>query len=184
MFVCAGAVESFAFAKPIGIGLIQSAIGLTRLILSENPDKIIFIGTAGSYDKSIPLLSIHESSVASQVELSYLEEDSYTPLDNLISLKSLLHVSHETNLKAVNSSNYITTNDELAHGFLKLGISLENMEFFSILEVARYFQIDTFGIFCVTNYTDKNAHKYFNKNHAMAMSLLKSYVKEHYAKHI
>lgn len=55
----------------------------------------------------------------------------------------------------VNSSNYITTNSELASNYNNYGIGIENMEFFSVVQVAREFEIPVAGIFVITNYTNK-----------------------------
>ena len=52
------------------------------------------------------------------------------------------------------------------------------MEFFSVLSVAKEFEIPAFGIFVVTNYTDSNAHEDFVKNHKSAMEKLIKYLEE------
>ena len=51
MILCAGRNETFDFAKPIGVGLIESAINLTKLVLEEKPAFLFFVGTAGSYGR-------------------------------------------------------------------------------------------------------------------------------------
>ena len=76
----------------------------------------------------------------------------------------------------VNSSNYISTNEELAKKYNEYGIGIENMEYFSVLQVAREFSIPVAGIFIVTNYTNKNAHDDFIKNHEEAMKKLTTYL--------
>ena len=83
MIVSAGNNETFSFATPIGVGLIESAINVTRLCLFDKPDYILFIGSAGSYGKH-QIFDIVESSSGSNVELSFLEDNSYTPIDNVI----------------------------------------------------------------------------------------------------
>ncbi|WP_297813484.1 purine-nucleoside phosphorylase [uncultured Helicobacter sp.] len=182
MIYCAGKIESFSFAKSIGVGLIESTINLTRSILYDKPEEIIFIGTCGAYTDSIPLLEVFETQSAANIELSFLQRKSYTPLDNF-----LTNVSCETIIKdsidilprqqnIVNSSNYITTDSTFAKQFLNLGITYENMEFFSILQVAKAFKLPALGIFCVTNYIHPNAQKQFLANHKMAMEKLKSYI--------
>lgn len=173
MIVCAGSFESFHFAYPIGIGLIESSINLTRLALFDKPDFIIFIGTAGSYGE-YKIFDIVQSRGASQIELSFFDNKSYTPIDNVI-VSEGLNVSHET---LVNSSNYITTDSTYSKHFLKNGIGLENMEFFSVLKVAQEFEIPAGGIFIVTNYCDKDAHKCFKENHKKSMRMLEEYIKD------
>lgn len=172
MIVCAGNNESFDFAQPIGVGLIESAINLTRLCLFDKPEFLLFIGSAGSYG-GLKIFDIVESKTASNIELAFLNGDAYTPLDNVIS-------TNTTNKKdiIVNSSNYISTNKELTNKFLNLGVGIENMEFFSVLSVAKEFNIPAGGVFCITNYTNKTAHEDFLANHEKAKELLSIHVKK------
>ncbi len=173
MIVCAGNNETFDFAIPIGVGLIDSAINLTRLVIEKQPDSILFVGSAGSYGRYKPF-DIIESSAAGNVELSLITGSAYTPIDNTIYHDD---VSRETSIM-INSSNYITTDMEVAAEYQKLGLELENMEFFSILKVAQNFEIPAFGIFIITNYCDENAHEDFLKNHEEAKALLSQYIKD------
>ena len=174
MICCAGKIESFSVAKSIGVVLIESAMNLTQLIFYEKPNEIVFVGTCGCYDDSKPLLEIFESQSATNIELSFLQQDSYTPLDNCISLEN---VSHETLKNIVNSSNYITTNSSLAQKLTKLGILYENMEFFSVLQVAKHYEIPALGIFCSTNHIHKESQKEFFSNHKKAMQNLEDYIR-------
>ena len=176
MFVCASG-EKFSFAKEIGIGLVDSAMILSGIVLRDNPKELIFLGSAGSYDKDIKIFDIFTSSTATQVETSFITHRSYTPIFNKIE-----NVSCETNI-IVNSSNYITTDENLARQMSSAGIKLENMEFFSILRVAQYFEIPAFGIFCVTNHCDNDAHDSFIKNHSIAERYLESYARDNYGKY-
>jgi len=173
MILCAGENETFNFATPMGVGLIESAMNLTQLCLFNKPEYIIFIGSAGSYG-NYKLFDIVESSSGANVELSFLDGNSYTPLDNVIET----HNATFKNETIVNSSNYISTNKELASELLKYNIGIENMEFFSLCRVAKEFDIPIAGIFVVTNYTDENAHEDFLKNHSISMDKLIHYIKE------
>ncbi|MCF6172682.1 MAG: purine-nucleoside phosphorylase [Campylobacteraceae bacterium] len=177
--ICAGNNEQFDFAKSIGIGLINSSINLTKLLLKSKPKSILFVGTAGSYGNLRPF-EIIQSSVSTNIETGYFFDNCYIPIDNkIISLND--NVSCETTNKKeilVNSSNYITTNKEISNRFLKNGIEAENMEFFSILTVANKFNIPAFGIFIITNYCDEHAHKDFILNHKKAKQKLTTYVRK------
>jgi len=170
MIVCAGDIEQFTFAKPVGIGLVNVAINLTELCLKERPKSLTFVGTAGSYGEK-NIFDIVESTVASNIENSFFSNSSYTPLKSIVS--NLENVSRET---IVNSSNYITTDDRLSEYYLKKNIHLENMEFFAVLKVAEKFNIHAKGIFIVTNYCNKNAHEDFLKNRIEAMDILSEYI--------
>lgn len=167
MWVCAGNQESFPHATPLGIGLIACAANLTQLILMDRPDSIQFLGTAGSYGNH-QIGDIVTSSRASNIENSYLENRSYTPIDNVVTIE-IQNVSHGT---IVNSSNYITTDSQLSQRYLGLGIELENMEFYAILWVAKQHNIPAYGIFVVTNYCDSEAHVQYQKNYPEAVATL------------
>lgn len=173
MIVCAGRNETFDFAQVIGVGLIESAINLTKKCMLNKPDFILFIGTAGSYGNH-KVFDIIESRKASNIELSFLSNNSYTPLDKVLESNNEI-VRNDT---IVNSSNYISTNQELCKEYKEYGIGIENMEYFSVVQVALEFKIPVAGIFIVTNYTNENAHKDFFKNHKEAMKKLSEYVVE------
>jgi len=172
MIICAGNNETFKFAQPMGVGLIEIAMNLTRLCLFDKPEFILFVGSAGSYGDA-KLFDIIESKTASNIELAFLSNDAYTPIDNVVT-------TNETDVKdiVVNSSNYISTNAELTKNFLKLGVGIENMEFFAVLKIAQEFNIPAGGVFCVTNFTNANAQEDFLKNHEEAKKLLSEHVKK------
>lgn len=171
MIICAGEIESFDFATPIGIGLIQSAIRLTKICMEKNPKELLFIGSAGSYGEC-EIGKIYQSDVSSNVEIGYFNNLSYTPLKDK-------NVSRET-LKTlvVNSSNFITCNTLTCKQFLENGFDLENMEFFAVQSVAKNFGIKSSGIFYITNYCNESAHEDFIKNHKKAIEKLTLHVRE------
>ena len=172
MIICAGESEQFDFAIPVGIGMTDVAINLTRLCLSQKPKFLLFVGTAGSYGEK-KIFDIVESKSASNIENSFFRGGSYTPIDNMVSTAE--DVSRET---IVNSSNYITTDEKIGKAYIAKNIHLENMEYFAVLKVAKSFDIPAAGIFIVTNYCDENAHKDFMDNHKEAMLRLTEYMKE------
>ena len=185
MIVCAGNNETFPFALPIGVGLCESAVNLTRTVLMNVPEFLLFVGSAGSYG-AFEIFDIVESKAASQIELSYLMRKSYTPLENNV-IVSDENVSRETPLaklatperpNIVNSSNYITTDFEWAKRYNRLGIGLENMEFYAVMQVAQQFRIPCGGIFVVTNYCDEKAHDDFVAHHEEAMKRLTDHLKK------
>lgn len=170
MIICAGNNEHFDFATPMGVGLVETAMNITRLCLFDKPEFLLFVGTAGSYGNH-KIFDIIESKTASNIELSFLQKKAYTPLDNVVSTNT-----QEKKDIIINSSNYISTDAELCTKFLTLGVEIENMEFFSVLKIAQEFNIPAGGVFCVTNFTDENAHTDFIKNHDKAKELLSRHV--------
>ncbi|GGD41340.1 purine-nucleoside phosphorylase [Malaciobacter pacificus] len=173
MIICAGRNETFPFARPMGVGLVETAINLTQQCLFDKPDYLLFIGSAGSYGEK-KIFDIVESKRASNIELGFLTQSAYTPLDNVLESDN----KFARNDTIVNSSNYISTNKKLTKEYLDYGVGIENMEFFSVLSVAKKFEIPVAGIFVVTNYTDENAHEDFVKNHEEAKNILTKYLIE------
>lgn len=171
MILCAGNNETFDFATPIGVGLIDSAINLTRHCLVHKPDFLLFVGSAGSYGEH-KIHDVIESKTCANIELGFLDKNAYTPIDNVISAQT-------ENIKdvMVNSSNYITTSERSMEQFRALGIGIENMEFFAVMRVAQVFGIPAGGVFCITNYCDTNAHRDFIANHGFAKVLLSDHLK-------
>ena len=106
--------------------------------------------------------------------MGFLTQSAYTPLDNVLESEN----KFARNDTIVNSSNYISTNEKLCKEFNEYGVGIENMEFFSILSVAKEFEIPVAGIFVITNYTNENAHEDFIKNHKEAMEKLTKYLLE------
>ena len=172
------------------------------LSVANKPDKIIFIGTCGLYqkgdkkglnalnlsengkikenlgaknptsEKPLKLLEIYESAHCFNVEASKLTNAFYSPAECEINL----NVSYET--KKCNSSNYICTDENLAARFADLGLELENMESFAVLSVAKRFGISATCFLCATNFCDKNAHQSFLQNHAQAKKNLEHFLQE------
>ena len=174
MIISAGRNEIFDFALPIGIGLVDMGINLTKFLCENRqnlPSKIIFVGSAGLY-KEGEIFEIYESSIAANIEISSLENRSYSPIEWEID-SSVPRGTYK-----VNSSNFITTDQNLAHKLFDRGYFLENMEFFAILKVAKKFQIPAYGIFVATNFCDENAHANFLKNHERAKKELEKYIKQ------
>ena len=179
LLVCAGGNESFKNALGVGVGLINASINLSaylaRLQSYVMPSKIVFIGTCGLYDTKSELLSIIKSQNALNIEISALLDMSYSPL---FSLHDLPQNSCSLPRDSINSSNYITKDENIALRFAKLGLVAENMEFYAICEVAKAYNLSCQGVLCATNYCDKNAHESFAKNHKKAKDILKNYIKQ------
>jgi len=171
MFVSAGNKEIFKDVLPIGVGSINATMSINKLCLFHKPEFLLFFGSAGSYGKH-DILDVVESSSSANIELSFLEDNSYTPLDNACRND----INFCKNDSIVNSSNYITTNPNLGSKLLDYGIALENMEFFSIMSVAKEFKIPVGGVFVITNKTNKNAHEDYEKNIYQAMSILNNQI--------
>ena len=162
MIISAGITETYDWAIPVGIGF-NAAIKLSELIIKNNPKRIIFVGSMGLYSKDYELFSIHKFNTASNVELSVLDDLTYSIIEQKI---------HE-----INSSNYICKNYELAQRMhQKYGFIGENMEVFAVFETAKYHKIPATAYLIATNYCDDKAHEEYLKNYKLANAKLEDYL--------
>lgn len=176
----------------------------SELSVANKPDKIIFIGTCGLYQKDdkkgLNALNLNENGkIKENLGAKNLASESQKPLQLLEIYESAhcfnveaskltnafyspaeceinLNVSYET--KKCNSSNYICTDENVAARFADLGLELENMESFAVLSVAKRFGISATCFLCATNFCDKNAHQSFLQNHAQAKKNLEHFLQE------
>ena len=133
MIICAGNNETFDFATPMGVGLIETAMNLTRACLFDKPEFLLFVGSAGSYGQA-NIFDIVESKTASNIELAFLNDDAYTPLDNVVST----NIDKTKQDVIVNSSNYISTNEELTKKFLNIDL-IQPLIYLSVITLSDWF---------------------------------------------
>lgn len=184
--------------------LISGQSIVSELSVANKPDKIIFIGTCGLYqkgdEKGLNALNLNENGkIKENLGAKNLADENQKPLQLLEIYESAhcfnveaskltndfyspaeceinLNVSYET--KKCNSSNYICTDENVAARFANLGLELENMESFAVLSLAKRFGISATCFLCATNFCDKNAHQSFLQNHAQAKKNLEHFLQE------
>jgi nucleoside phosphorylase len=181
MILCAGNNELFgSLAHPIGVGPINAAMNLAMLLSRQKPQKLLFIGTAGSYGE-FGEFELITSSRAANVEIGAFQKLSYTPLPHQVESSIKGDVSRGTFASTtINSSSYITSDEAQMRLFHESGLGAENMEFFALMSVAKAFGVELIGLFCITNMCDERAHDDFVRNHAKAKELLTACVNEHF----
>lgn len=185
-------------------GIMGEQSVASGLSVANKPDKIIFIGTCGLYqkgdEKGLNAVNLSENGkIKENLDAKNLTSKNQKPLQLLEIYESAhcfnveaskltnafyspaeceinLNVSYET--KKCNSSNYICTDENVAARFADLGLELENMESFAVLSVAKRFGISATCFLCATNFCDKNAHQSFLQNHAQAKKNLEYFLQE------
>jgi nucleoside phosphorylase len=132
----------------LGIGFLEAAINLETIVNKKKYQKIIFIGTAGSYSKNY---SIGDSVSVSETRL-LLRKDAHIPKPYPIYKLELID-----NLKSAIcfSSLDISLNQSLCHA----NDSVENMELYGVAKIADKYQISCSAILGITNYANANAHQ-------------------------
>jgi len=175
VFVCAGRTEVFEFAKSVGVGMVEAALGVAEILRESKFDEVVFVGTCGLYDKRDELLKIYEVFKVENLEMSGVLSLAYSPLFEMTEkIKSVIktpNVSRET----FNSSNFITTDAKTAQKFSSFFVG-ENMELYGVKVACERAGVAWRGILCATNYCDQNAHKNYVKNIKEAKKRLEKYI--------
>ena len=167
----------------VGCGVVQAAINTAAVLknyqgaFGRSPEAVVFIGSAGSYDHSIPLLT---PAVASSVVLGdtavslgrgYFPEVMTTALHPDAALaESLLSLDRE----AIHSGTFATplaiTADRRLGTIIRveLGAKFENLELFGVASACFSNSAPWTNLSMVTNHIHNLAHKEWNQNSAQA----------------
>lgn len=151
-----------------GVGMLATAVSLTKLISEEKPDLIVQIGIAGTFDSSMSLgkvVCIKEESLGDQgvqeegkwkdiFDLK-LEKSSYPPYEKRKLPNQWLHDYNLLKLPEVNAVtiNEITTSEERRQQILKKYEAVtESMEGAALHYVCRNFNVPFLQMRAISNY--------------------------------
>jgi futalosine hydrolase len=151
-----------------GVGLLATAVSLTKLVAEEKPDLIIQVGIAGCFNESVPLgkvvcikeeslgdLGVHEEGKWKDIFDLKLEKSSYPPFEkrklpnqwlkeyNLLKLPEVA---------AVTINQVTTAEDHKQQLIKKYEAVTESMEGAALHYVCRNFNVPFMQIRAVSNY--------------------------------
>lgn len=151
-----------------GVGMLATAVSLTKLVLDEKPDLIIQAGIAGSFDTTVPLgkviivneetvgdLGVEEDGKWKDVFDLKLEKSSYPPFERRKLPNPWLTKFNLLKLPEVNSItvNEVSTNTERIQQLIKkYNPVTESMEGAALHYVCRQANIPFLQIRAVSNY--------------------------------
>ncbi len=150
-----------------GVGLLSSAVSLTRLVLEEKPDLIIQAGIAGCYDNNLPLgkvmvireeilgdMGVEEDGKWKDLFDLKLEKSSYHPFERRklpnpwLSQYNLLKLPEVTAITV----NQVSTGVRLQQIIKKYNPVIESMEGAALHYICRESNIPFLQIRAVSNY--------------------------------
>ncbi len=149
----------------LGIGFLDAALNLEKLLRSQTIEQIIFIGTAGSYNKALLIGEIVSVNSTAALNLGALLGLAYVPakqesfkLEAFKDFKSALCFSSlEISREEIIAEKLIVQNS--AEKFL-----VENMELYGVAAVAAKNKIPLKSLLGITNYINPNAHEDWKVN--------------------
>ncbi len=151
-----------------GVGMLASAVSLTKLVFEEKPDLIIQVGIAGCFDDKMPLgkviciseenlgdVGVKEEGKWKDIFDMKLEKSSYPPYEKRKLPNQWLKEYNLLKLPEVASVtiNQITTNEDHKQQLLKkYEPVIEGMEGAALHYVCRNFNIPFIQIRAISNY--------------------------------
>ncbi len=151
--------------QSLGIGFLNSALNLEKLIQVQAITEIIFIGTAGSYTDSLEIGEIVTVSSSSALNLGAVLELAYVPTKQE---HFDLNIFEGFKSAQCFSSLEISRQEIIAEKLIAQNQSekylVENMELYGIAAVAKRHEIPLRALLGITNYINPNAHEDWKAN--------------------
>ncbi len=158
--------------RTLGIGFLEAALQLNKILQDANYSRIIFLGTAGAYSQQLKIGDI--VSVSSVALLNYLtvEAKGYLPQEYEVYESSTINNQKPAIYANCLSSLEITKSEALSKKIINSSLFaldhlplVENMELYGIARIASEHNIPWSALLGVTNYTNANAHQDWKTNH-------------------
>lgn len=152
--------DSYRIAN-LGIGYLNAALNLERVLTNDKEiEKIIFIGTAGAYSKTIELGTLVEVSRMALLHFGTIDQKAYVP-----KAYEEYHCfpSFDKKIKKVTclSNLEITKDTKISKRVMDTFTTrdiVENMELYGVGKIATYHKKPLSALLGVTNYTNIDAH--------------------------
>ena len=148
--------------ESVGIGLVEAAVGTTRLLERLRPERVFFIGSVGTSDLGLSLLSL---VTAQTVTAPGFKKRVYSADESLLQI-----LKEQAELCKVYSTLEITRDPELALRLAEQtgGSSCESLELFAVAAACEAFEVPWASISAVTNYLSPEGQKEWEENHLRA----------------
>ena len=169
-----------------GIGMVEAAATTAKLIHSCHPAEVLFIGSAGSVNREVPLLSLFGAERVSLADSQLLNNEAYLPETAKTSfpaqeklLRSILSLSQHPLRGSVYTPAGISRGEDLGTLYsAKLNAYFENLELFGVAAACAIHDVPWGCLSCVTNYIGKDAHAEWQENVSSAAQLTSEAVEE------
>lgn len=157
-----------------GIGLAQAAANAMRFTLELKPERVLFIGSAGSFSTSLPLLTCVQAKSVELKSLALINGHSRLPgpaikkysAEKNFFLPQIEQVPMFSTLGISDNRDYA----EQLYG-AEQGLPCENLELFGVAAAAAEAGIPWNALAVITNYLKQDAGEAWQKNKLSAAQL-------------
>jgi len=140
-----------------GVGMVNTAVNLTKELVNNNYDLVINMGIAGSFNSLIKVGDVVEVEEDILSEIGFEDGNSFSEFTD-INIQNSYKNQSRTSLKKVNSItvNTVHGNEEsIAEIKTRLNPDIESMEGAAVLKVCQEFNIPCMQIRSISNKLEK-----------------------------
>ncbi len=140
-----------------GVGMVNTAVNLTKELVNNNYDLVINMGIAGSFNSLIKVGDVVEVEEDILSEIGFEDGNSFSEFTD-INIQNSYKNQSRTSLKKVNSItvNTVHGNEEsIAEIKTRLNPDIESMEGAAVLKVCQEFNIPCMQIRSISNKVEK-----------------------------
>jgi purine-nucleoside phosphorylase len=162
-------------AASAGVGLVEAAMGATLAIAREQPEAVLFVGTAGKYKGRLPGLELGDAVAVRELTLWSDEVASGrayfpAPLPSLVKTTPFLcRQVFALGLPLVTVACPLGIHTKVARPAIAVRPDVENLEAFAVARAAARYGLPFMAILGISNLVGPSAHREW-RTHARAAS--------------
>lgn len=152
-----------------GIGSIRSTHKVTKALMQNQYDLVLFCGTAGAYNSAVPLHSVYACQKVHWSDGGVLLESSYVPphQNKTEMIENTLKLQHKIPEATALCLPSITISENLAQICSQFA-TLEHLELFGLALACQEVKVPWIGILSVANIVHPKAHLQWKEHHLIA----------------
>ena len=147
-----------------GVGMLNTAIALTKKLSEKKYDLVVNLGIAGSFKRSIKIGDVVEVVEENISEIGYEDKNEFIEFTDF-SLKTVFRNNSYTDMKKVKSItvNTVHGNEKSIENIVRrLNPDIENMEGAAVFKVCEEFNVPCIQVRAISNYVEKRNKKSWN----------------------
>ena len=147
-----------------GVGMLNTAIAITKKLSKETYDLVINLGIAGSFKRSIKIGDVVEVVEENISEIGYEDKNEIIEFTDF-SLKTVFRNHSHTDMKQVKSItvNTVHGNEKSIENIVRrLNPDIENMEGAAVFKVCEEFNVPCIQVRAISNYVEKRNKEGWN----------------------
>lgn len=176
--------------KPVGIGMVEAAIGTTELLAPLSTEEraqtgVVFVGSVGSVDPDVSIFDLVVTSAVVQMDFARAANAAYLPasaaarFDASEVLNAVFKGSAASKIyvEPVYSSPAVTRDETMSRQLaLAAGARFENLELFGVAAACSRAGVLWTAVSAVTNYVGPDGHLEWLDNHLKAAEVTAEYL--------